>query len=57
MKVNLNRINNAFHYEASTKDSIKVYIDANPVIGGEGKGGTCCLRARGQVCAVQFVRR
>ena len=38
MKVNLKRVNQAFHYEASTEDKIKVDIDANPVIGGEGKG-------------------
>jgi putative redox protein len=38
MKVNLKRVNNAFHYEAATTDNIKVNIDANPVIGGEGKG-------------------
>ena len=38
MKVNLKRINKAFHYEAATTDKIKVNIDANPAIGGEGKG-------------------
>ncbi|MDB4534652.1 OsmC family protein [Vicingaceae bacterium] len=38
MKVNLERVNNAFHYEALTIDNIKVDIDANPAIGGEGKG-------------------
>jgi len=38
MKIKLQRINNAFHYEALTEDKIKVAIDANPAIGGEGKG-------------------
>jgi len=38
MKVSLKRINQAFHYEAATEDKIIVNIDANPVIGGEGKG-------------------
>jgi len=38
MKVNLKRMNNAFHYEAFTEDKIKVDIDANPSIGGEGRG-------------------
>ncbi len=38
MKVNLERVNNVFHYEASTVDKIKIDIDANPAIGGEGKG-------------------
>ena len=38
MKVNLKRVNTAFHYEASTEDKITVAIDANPAIGGEGKG-------------------
>ncbi len=38
MKVNLKRVNNAFHYEALNADNIKVDIDANPAIGGEEKG-------------------
>ncbi|MCB9361743.1 MAG: OsmC family protein [Flavobacteriales bacterium] len=38
MKVNLKRVNQAFHYEAVNEDKIKVNIDANPAIGGEGKG-------------------
>lgn len=38
MKVNLKRVNQAFHYEGLTEDNIKVNIDANPAIGGEGKG-------------------
>ncbi|TXB64592.1 OsmC family protein [Vicingus serpentipes] len=38
MKVNLKRVNQAFHYEAKNEDKIIVNIDANPAIGGEGKG-------------------
>jgi putative redox protein len=38
MKVNLKRVNKDFHFEAFTEDKIKVDIDANPAIGGEGKG-------------------
>ncbi|NQX96367.1 MAG: OsmC family protein [Flavobacteriales bacterium] len=38
MKVNLKRINKAFHYEASTEEKVTVNIDANSTIGGEGKG-------------------
>ncbi|MDG1475922.1 MAG: OsmC family protein [Vicingaceae bacterium] len=38
MKVNLKRVNEAYHYEAFTEDKIKVDIDANSAIGGEGKG-------------------
>ena len=38
MKVNLKRVNQAFHYEAKNEDNIVVNIDANPAIGGEGKG-------------------
>jgi len=38
MKVNLKRVNQAFHYEAKNEDNIIVNIDANPAIGGEGKG-------------------
>ena len=38
MKVNLERKNNAFHYEAVTSDNIIVNIDGTPEIGGENKG-------------------
>lgn len=38
MKVNLKRVNQAFHYEAFNEGKIKVDIDANPAIGGEEKG-------------------
>ena len=38
MEVKLKRINKAFHFEASNTDDLKVNIDANPAIGGEGKG-------------------
>tara|TARA_B110000091_G_C13694854_1_gene423731 strand:- start:425 stop:835 length:411 start_codon:yes stop_codon:yes gene_type:complete len=38
MKVKLKRVNEAYHYEAFTEDKIKVDLDANSAIGGEGKG-------------------
>lgn len=38
MKVNLKRVNRAFHYEALNEEDLLVNIDANPTIGGEGKG-------------------
>ena len=38
MEVKLKRVNKAFHFEASNSDNLKVNIDANPAIGGEGKG-------------------
>ncbi len=38
MKVNLKRVNKAYHYEAVTEDKIKVDLDASSEIGGEGKG-------------------
>jgi len=38
MEVKLKRINKAFHFEASNADNLKVNIDSNPAIGGEGKG-------------------
>ena len=38
MKVNLKRVNTAYHYEAFTEEKIKVDLDANSSIGGEGKG-------------------
>jgi len=38
MKVKLKRVNEVFHYEALTADKIKIDLDANSEIGGEGKG-------------------
>lgn len=38
MKITLKRKNQAFHYEAENDEHLKVNIDANPAIGGEGKG-------------------
>lgn len=38
MKIDVTRVNKAFHYEAKTEDKIKINIDANRAIGGEGKG-------------------
>lgn len=39
MKVELNRVNNAVHFEATAPSSnIKVHIDGSPEIGGEGLG-------------------
>lgn len=38
MEVKLNRVNQAFHFEAESDSKIKVSIDANELIGGEGKG-------------------
>lgn len=38
MEIKLKRINHGFHFEAINEDKIKINIDANPEIGGEGKG-------------------
>ncbi|NGM60652.1 OsmC family protein [Sphingobacterium sp. SGG-5] len=39
MKVELNRVNKAVHFEASSNLSdVKVHIDGSEAIGGEGKG-------------------
>lgn len=39
MKVSLNRVNQAVHFEASSElSSVKVNIDGSEAIGGEGKG-------------------
>lgn len=38
MEITLNRVNQAFHFEAFNNEKIKIDIDANPAIGGEGKG-------------------
>ncbi len=39
MKVQLNRVNKAVHFEASSELSdVKVHIDGSEAIGGEGKG-------------------
>lgn len=38
MKINLQRKNNKFNFEARNESGQLVEIDANPAIGGEGKG-------------------
>lgn len=38
MKINVERKNNAVHFEATNEDGIKVQMDGSPEIGGEGKG-------------------
>lgn len=38
MKVELNRLNDAVHFEASGSGSVKVHIDGSPEIGGQGLG-------------------
>lgn len=38
MKIELNRINEAVHFEASGAGDVKVHIDGSPEVGGEGLG-------------------
>ncbi|RZK50261.1 MAG: OsmC family peroxiredoxin [Pedobacter sp.] len=38
MEINLTRKNNLFHFEAKNASGELLQMDANPVIGGEGKG-------------------
>jgi putative redox protein len=38
MKVELNRVNDAVHFEANGSGSVKVHIDGSPEIGGQGLG-------------------
>lgn len=38
MKIQLHRVNDKFHFEAVNASGNSVHIDANPAIGGEGKG-------------------
>lgn len=38
MKVELKRVNDAVHFEASGSENIKVQIDGSPAIGGQGLG-------------------
>ena len=38
MKVELKRVNDAVHFEASGSGSVKVQIDGSPEIGGQGLG-------------------
>ncbi|MBC7912592.1 MAG: OsmC family protein [Pyrinomonadaceae bacterium] len=38
MKVELNRLNDAVHFEASGSSSVKVHIDGSEAIGGQGLG-------------------
>jgi len=38
MKIQLNRINQAYHFEAINESGASLHLDANPEIGGENKG-------------------
>lgn len=38
MKIELNRINNAFHFQGNGIGSVKINIDGSPEIGGEDAG-------------------
>ena len=38
MKINVKRLNDNFHLEASIEDGNKIQMDSSPEIGGEGKG-------------------
>lgn len=38
MNVELKRVNDAVHFEATGSESIKVHIDGSPAIGGQGLG-------------------
>lgn len=38
MKIELNRINEAVHFEAEGSGNIKVHIEGSPELGGEGQG-------------------
>ena len=38
MKVNLQRLDDAFHFEARSEQGVTMHFDANPEIGGHDKG-------------------
>lgn len=38
MKIELNRVNEAVHFEAEGSGNIKVHIEGSPELGGEGQG-------------------
>lgn len=38
MKINIKRLNDNFHMEASNEDGNTIQMDSSPEIGGEGKG-------------------
>lgn len=38
IKIEINRLNDAFHFEASNENGNKVHIDASPDIGGTNQG-------------------
>jgi len=38
MKIEMKRLNNAMHFEASNQDGNTIQMDGSPAIGGEGKG-------------------
>ena len=38
MKINIHRLNDAYHFEAKNETGVSMQLDANPEIGGENKG-------------------
>ena len=38
MKININRLDDAYHMEAVNEDGALIHIDASKVLGGQGKG-------------------
>jgi len=38
MKINIHRVNDAYHFEAKNESGAKLHLDASPDIGGENKG-------------------
>ncbi|MFP4093822.1 MAG: OsmC family protein [Cyclobacteriaceae bacterium] len=38
MQINIRRLNDAFHMEATNEDGVSVYMDSSPELGGQNKG-------------------
>jgi uncharacterized OsmC-like protein len=38
MKINIHRLNDAYHFEAKNESGVSMHLDASPDMGGENKG-------------------
>lgn len=59
MKVQLERLNDAVHFEAAGAGDVRVHIDGSPEIGGEGKGVRpmeLVLMALGSCSSLDFIQ-
>ena len=53
MKVTLQRLNDAVHFEAKNEDGNTIHLDGSPEVGGEGQGRSPHAGAAHEPCRVQ----